>query len=133
MHTQNKAARVITKKDISTQITQLLKECGWRSVRQEMYYHTVLQVHKTLTTHTPVYMYSKLIDDGHYHCDTRMARRSTIKTGSSYQTKLDLAKNSFRWRGAKWYEAIPQSIRNEVKIGTFKKKLNIWIKEYIKI
>ena len=47
---QNKTARVVAQKDFSTPISQLLKECGWRSVRQEMYYHTVLQVHKTMTT-----------------------------------------------------------------------------------
>ena len=86
-----------------------------------------------MTTHAPVYQYNKLTDDGHYHCDTRQARSSTIRMGSSFQTKLGMAQNSFRWRGATWYEAIPRSIRNEVRMGKFKNKLNIWIKENIKI
>ena len=130
---QNKAARVITKRNISTPIPQLLKECGWRSVRQEMYYHSVLQVHKTLLTKAPVYLYDKLTKDGEYNCDTRQARNSSIKLGPSFQTKLSLCKNSFRWRGAAWYEALPQDIRGEQKIGKFKWKVNSWIKANIRI
>ena len=38
---QNKAARSVTKHGMSVPVRQLLRECGWRSVRQEMYYHTV--------------------------------------------------------------------------------------------
>ena len=71
---------------------------------------------------TPVERLLKLTDDGYYQCDTRQARISTIRMGSSYKTKLGMAQNSFRLRGATWYEAIPQSIRNEVKIGKFKNK-----------
>ena len=130
---QNKAARVITKKNISTPIPQLLKECGWRSVRQEMYYHSVLQVHKTLLTKSPRYLYDKLTGDGAYGFDTRQARNSSIRLGPSFQTKLTLCKNSFRWRGAAWYEALPQDIRGEPKIGKFKNKVNSWIKNNIKI
>ena len=43
---QNDAARIITKHDRAMPVKQLLKECGWRSVRQEMFYHTALLVHK---------------------------------------------------------------------------------------
>ena len=130
---QNKIARVVTRRDFSTPISQLLRECGWRSVRQEMYYHTTLQVHKTLMTKKPVYLYSKLTKDGDWPRDTRQARSSTIRQGPSYQTKLGLAKNSFRWRGTTWYEALPMSIRSEAKLGKFKKKLNTWIKGNINI
>ena len=130
---QNKAARVVTKRDFSTPIKQLLKECGWRSVRQEMYYHTVLQVHKTLVNQAPLYLYSKLTEDGKYSRDTRQARNSSIRLGPSYQTGLSLCKDSFRWRGAAWYEALPTDIRGEWKIGIFKRKVNNWIKTNIVI
>ena len=130
---QNKIARVVTRRDFSTPIAQLLRECGWRSVRQEMYYHTTLQVHKTLMTKKPAYLYSKLTKDGDWPWDTRQARSSTIRQGPSYQTKLGLAQNSFRWSGTTWYEALPMSIRSEANLGKFKKKLNTWIKANINI
>ena len=84
-------------------------------------------------TKKPVYLYSKLTKDGDWQRDTRQARSSTIRQGPSYQTKLGLAKNSFRWRGTTWYEALPMSIRSEAKLGKFKKKLNTWIKANISI
>ena len=123
---QNKAARVVVNKDFSTPVAQLLKECGWRSVRQEMFYLTVLQVHKTLKIGAPVYLFNKLTEDGQYQRDTRQARGSTIRQGPSFQTKL-----GFRWRGATCYERIPSSIRNEPKLGKFKKRLNEWVKSNI--
>ena len=67
------------------------------------------------------YLYDKLTGDGAYGCDTRQAINSSIRLGPSFQTKLTLCKNSFRWRGAAWYEALPQDIRGEPKIGKFKK------------
>ena len=117
----------------TTPVYQLLKECGWRSVRQEMFYHTVLQVHKTMKTGAPVYLFNKLTEDGQYQRDTRQARGSSIRQGPSFQTKLGLAKNSFRWRGATCYESIPSSIRNEPKLGKFKKRLDEWVKSNILI
>ena len=120
---QNKAARVVAKKDKSTPVTQLLKQCGWRSVRQEMYYHTVLQVHKTMITKSPHYLYCKLTEVGQYLRSTRRISVSTLRLGPSFQTKL-----TKRWRGASWYEDIPQEIRKEQVIRKFKKKLDTWVK-----
>ena len=130
---QNKAARAVTKHGKSTPVKQLLKECGWRSVRQEMYYHTVLQVHKTLANKTPEYLHNKLTEDGAYSYKTRQASTSSIRQSSSFKTKLSLCKNSFRWRGATWYENLPWDIREQKKLGTFKSKLSKWVKENIAI
>ena len=125
---QNKAARVVTRRGMDTPVSQLLKECGWRSVRQEMYYHTVLQVHKTLGTGAPAYLYEKLTLGGHYPRDTRQARNSSIRFGPTFSTRLELTRNSFRWRGAAWYEALPIGLRKEQKLINFKKDLNTWVK-----
>ena len=53
----------------------------------------------------------------------------TLRQGPSYQTKLGLARNSFRWRGSNSYEALPLSIGSEGKLWKLKKKLNIWIRQ----
>ena len=78
---QNNVARLVTRRVLATPVSQLLRECGWRSVRQEMYYHTVLQVHKTLTTGAPAYLYDKLTQGGRYPRDTRQARSSSLRLG----------------------------------------------------
>ena len=97
-------------------------------MRQEMYYHTVIQVHKTLGTGSPVYLYKKLTQGGHYPRDTRQSRTSSIRLGPTFSTRLALTRNSFRWRGAVWYEDLPVEIRKEQKLNSFKKKLNVWVK-----
>ena len=130
---QNKAARSVTKHGISIPVQQLLRECGWRSVRQEMQYHTMLQVHKTLTQKNPVYLHGKLTADGSYAYRTRQTSTISIRQSQSFKTKLTLCKDSFRWRGTAWYENLPWDIRGQQKLGIFKKKLNIWVKDNVQI
>ena len=130
---QNKAARSVTKHDMSIPVQQLLKECGWRSVRQEMQYHTILQVHKTLVQKNPVYLHSKLTADGSYAYRTRKTSTSSIRQSQAFKTKLSLCKDSFRWRGAALYESLPWELRGQQKMGIFKKKLDIWVRNNVPI
>ena len=45
---QNKAARSVTKLGIFTPVQTLLRQCGWLSVNQLVFYHTVILLFKTL-------------------------------------------------------------------------------------
>ena len=128
---QNAAARTVTKHDKSVSISKILSECGWRSVRQEMFYHTTLLVHKILVQKSPAYLYDKLTADGAYNYPTRIASTSSIRQSLSYRTSLSLCKDSFRWRGADLYEQLPQSLRETFNIEQFKKKLDGWIRDNI--
>ena len=92
-------------------------------------YHTVLLVHKTIIHRQPVYLYDKLMADGSYPYSTRKAKTSSIKQSSSYRTKLEICRQSFRWRGALLYEKVPSSIRDLVKMEKFKKVLDSWIRK----
>ena len=108
---QNKAARVVTKHDRRVPVKQILKECGWRSVKQEMFFQTVMQVHKVLMQTNPVYLYRKLIADGSYSYRTRSSSTSSIRQSISFKTGLTLCKDSFRWRGVTCYEELPWEVR----------------------
>jgi hypothetical protein len=55
----------------------LLKRVGWMSVRQLIYFHTVLQAHKTLTTGVPRPLFSALSADHPYR--TRSATSGNIR------------------------------------------------------
>ena len=46
---QNRAARIVTKLDLYTSIPKLLLQCGWLSVHQLVYYHTLLLVYQVKT------------------------------------------------------------------------------------
>ena len=53
------------------------------------------------------------------------------RLGPTFGTRLELTRNSFRWRGAALYEALPVEIRKEQKLNRFKKNLNVWVKANI--
>ena len=128
---QNDAARTVTKHGRYVPVQKILKECGWRSVKQEMVYHSVLMIHKILIQKSPSYLYSRLTADGSYYYRTRHADTSSIRQSRSFQTSLSLCKNSFRWRGVSHYEQLPHTLREIGNISSFKKKLDCWVKENI--
>ena len=55
---QNKVARVVTRLEWSTPAKELLLQCGWLSVNQLIFYHSVLLVYKVKLSKTPKYLYS---------------------------------------------------------------------------
>ena len=57
---QNKAARCVTKLSWFTPTRQLLNQCGWLSIRQLAFYHTVLTIHRIIKSGKPVFLRSKL-------------------------------------------------------------------------
>ena len=128
---QNHAARIVTKHERFTPVKQLLNECGWRSVRQEMYYHTTLMVHKIIVQKSPQYLFSQLTADGCYSYQTRSSSVSSIRRSVSFNTNLTLCSDSFKWRGTACYENLPESLRRIQNIKQFKKKLDSWVKENV--
>ena len=128
---QNNAARAVTRHDRTVPVHQLLRECGWRSVRQEVFYYTVMQVHKILLQKSPKYLYSQLTADGSHTYMTRNSSSCSVRRGKSFHTNLSLCRDSFKWRGIMSYESIPVEIRNIEDMKSFKKRLDSWIKSNI--
>ena len=124
---QNSVARTVTRHGRSVSVKQILKECGWRSVKQEIFYHTALMIHKILLQKSPSYLYDQLTADGTYGYVTRRACSSSIRQSKSFTTNLSLCKNSFRWRGVSCYEQLPSSLRAIESINHFKKELDCWL------
>ena len=126
---QNKAARCVTKRGIYTPVTELMKQCGWLNVRQLVFYHSVVLIHKTLRTGFPNYIYNKLEKDFPYH--TRLASSESIRMGSQFRSKLTLTENSFMNRATSSYNLLPATMRQLDSMEVFKKRLKPWILETI--
>ena len=69
---QNKAARFVSRRSKYTPIGELLRQCGWLSIKQLVYYHSVISIYKTLQTTYPKYIYTKLSSEFPYN--TRLAQ-----------------------------------------------------------
>ena len=124
---QNKAARAVTKLDWNTPVRTLLHQCGWLSVHQLAVYHSVVMVYKVMQTESPRYLFSMFSNK--YNCDTRHARRALLRP--TRDCELELSEESFRWRAARAFNALPLSVRNASSMKTFKIEVKKWVRENI--
>ena len=128
---QNKAARLVTRRGRYTPVVDLLKQCGWLSVRQLAFYHSTVLIYKTLQTTYPKYIYNKLA--GEFPYNTRLAQSQAVRMGEDFKTKLDLTEKSFMQRATLSFNLLPTSLRQVRKIDVFKKKLKVWVSENIQL
>ena len=114
---QNKAARCVTKLSWFTPTRQLLCQCGWLSIKQLAFYHTVLTVHRIMKSGKPVFLRSKLTTE--YQYQTRQATGGHLRL-------LTMVEGSFICRAVKDFNSIPDELKIVTSIPTFKKKLKKW-------
>ena len=121
---QNKVAQVVTRQDWTTSRKTLLQQCGWLSVNQLVFYHSVLLVFKVRQNKSPRYIY-RMHNNWSYPYTTRQAANDLIRVGA--RPRLEVVKDSFRWRAASAFNQIPMDIRTCNKVESFKKKVKPWI------
>ena len=114
---QNKAARFVARGERFTPVIDLLKQCGWLSVRQLAFYHSVVLIKKTLHTTYPKYLYDKLTLKFPYN--TRLADSSSVRMGSELRARLDLTERSFINRATSSYNKLPATLREATEIKVF--------------
>ena len=122
---QNKAARIVAKLDWSTSTPVLLAQCGWLSVNQLVVYHTVVLVFKVLQTKQPKPLHNMFPTEYKYK-NTSQARSRSIKQRG--HPNKDLARDSFRWRGAETFNQLPAHIKNIETLAKFKFEAKKWIR-----
>ena len=128
---QNRAARFVTKMDRYSPTIEVLKTCGWLSVRQLVFYHSVVQIYKTLQIRSPKYISCKLCTEFPYN--TRLAGSDSVRLGPEFQCKLEITKRSFMNRATASYNILPEKLRKIEKLETFKKELKVWTLKNIEI
>ena len=101
---QNKAARYITKLPWNTNLRHLLLQYGWLSVKQLVIFHSVVFIHKTLTSKSPKYIYDMY--DMQYSAEhmSRLAKKDFLRLKDFTIPKIDLATRSFKWWATKQYK-----------------------------
>ena len=104
---------------------KLLDRVGWLSIKQLIFYHTVIQVHKTLQTQRPRPLFNTLSSTYPYR--TRRATAGLIRQDPSFSTL-----NTFKYRAMQNYNCVPVSVR-QGSIDTVKTKLRKWIRSNIPI
>ena len=124
---QNKVARVVTKLGWDTPTEVLLTQCGWLSVQQLAYHHTVVLVHKILQSGHPRYLHNLFNMD--YRVKTRQADQQLLKPSQIEVPDHELVTDSFRWRALQNWNALPLQLRTISNAVNFKKQVKMWIKK----
>ena len=122
---QNKAARSVTKLGRFTSVQTLLQQCGWLSVNQLVFYHTVVLLFKTLQNQSPEYLFS--MAETNFNYKTRAKDDGKIKHAVDYTPKNDMNMKSYRWRSIKCWNMLPPDVLQTKSLPKFKNKLKAWV------
>ena len=116
---QNKAIRVVFNLPPRTHRNTMFDESGYMSIKQEIYYHTVLNIYKIKNTKQPEYLYD------------RLSQENIFGNIVLDKTNLTLARNGFIYRGSMNWNSLPPDIRKLKKLKSFKTEVKKWILENV--
>ena len=109
---------------------KLLKRVGWLSIRQLVYYHTVLQAHKVIRTGKPAGIHMTISTDHPYR--TRSATNERIRYGESFQGGSSLIVASFKHRAVHWFNQVSPEVYSG-SLSVVKHKLKEWVRKNVDI
>ena len=107
---QNSAAR-------KTRITTLLDKTGWNSVQEMSIISSVTQVWKMINLGTP----RSLAESLNWNAQN--------KEIDVQEPRLIFTKQNFKFRASSHWNNLPESLRTNQNLGSFKRQLKVWIKE----
>ena len=87
---QNKAARYVTRRGIYSSSVEILRQCGWLSVRQLVFFHSATLIYKAIITCYPKYIHSKLTLEFPYN--TRLAQSDCVRMGPAFKIRTNREK-----------------------------------------
>ena len=108
---------------------KILGRVGWLSIMQLVYFHTVLQAHKTFCSGKPALLSQVLTTNYPYR--TRSATMGQIRFGEKFFGSSSIMNASFNNRAVHWYNEVPASVRTGSITSV--KKLKGWILKNIPI
>ena len=113
--------------DIGTSLTYLLP--NYLSINQLGAYHSLLTTSRMITSGKPEY-FAKKFTRRYPNSDSIFpARQMNSVNVCSY--KLSISRSGFLYRAGKLWNHLPESLRTQRKISSFKTELRKWIKELI--
>ena len=103
--------------------------CKWLSVKQLIFYQSVVMAHKIATLSAPFSLAAKMTTA--HPRNTRQAASGCIRFGENLSANHSYLQNSFCHRASLQYNSIPASIRAVRNMMTFKMVLKQWVQTNI--
>ena len=105
----------------------LLLQCGWLSVRQMVFYHTIVQLFKIKQDIKPAYLFEKISHE--FQHKPRLATgngiRDTVKFKSDERKKSIIPGLTQQWN------SLLVSLRSFVNLKQFKKDLKAYVRNNV--
>lgn len=121
---QNKIMRVIIGCSRYTPILSMLETLKWLSVKQRIFYNTMIFIYKIYTGLLPEYLACHLsIISDHHNYNTRNKSNFTIP----FYTKK-FSQNSLFYKGVQMYNKLPKQVKNSTTLQIFKRECVDYIK-----
>ena len=113
---QNKIARLVTESSIRRNRQEIFEELGWLTVRQLIFYHSMLAAYRIKLTGEPESLGILFNNEN---------RNSKIIIPMS---NLTLYRKSFVYRGILGWNTLPENLKLPMGMGQFKANLKRWIR-----
>jgi hypothetical protein len=128
---QNRGAKSVTGCGWLTPERKLLQMCNRLSIKQLVFYQSVIMANTIATTRSPFTQAAKMSTT--YPRRTRKANSGCIRFWESFSTNQSLIQQSFCHRATKQYNSVPTIIRRIKSIPVFKSRLKKWVETNIPI
>lgn len=125
---QNRAMRIILKCNNRTSIKSMLEALGWMNVKQRIFFRMLVVVFKIKHKMMPKYLTDEItyVGDLQTHL-LRNAEDFSVPAVNKQQTR-----NSVMNKGLMWFNKLPNDLKNETNLKTYKRLLKEYIKEKVK-
>lgn len=122
---QNRAMRLILKCNRRTHIDDMLKTLNFQSVKQRIYFNTLLMIYKIKNKLLPAYLSNIVVYNSEIY-DRCLRRRSHFRLPAF---KKSGHQQSVFFKGLDLFNKLPDEVRRSRNIFDFKKKCNKYVKE----
>ena len=122
---QNKFMRLILQCDQYTSIRRMADALGWLTVKQRIYYNTLLFVRRIKHKLVPEYLHRNIRYGYEIHGHQTRNRIQMLRDPAS----LASTQNSLFFKGVDLYNKLPASLRNDSNINNFKRGCLQYVKE----
>lgn len=126
---QNKALRIILRCNKYTRISDMLNATNLLSVRQIIFYNTMIFIYKMLNKLVPAQLLENctFVKDIHQH-NTRSQNNFYL-----HRVSTNSSQNSLYYKGLKQYNKLPKNVRDVSSLSQFKRACIMHVRQNIAI
>lgn len=126
--TLNSTARFILRESKYTSVKTLMEKCKWLSINQRVVFASTMELWKVVRGESSPYWIENLFSQE----NMRMNRSTTQdRIPHHLRPNLKITRDGWRFRAIETWNMLPENIRTELRMSSFRKKLKEWVKNNI--